>query len=111
MTQTKALLPLCHTTDVPAGQGLQVAIGDLELAVFKVDDRYCVIDVHCTHGPGLLSEGEVAGEIVQCPFHNGAFNIRTGQVAAPPCMVPVRTYYAEVRDGRIYIDRDRPAEP
>ena len=111
MTTAKKLLPLCSTADVPHGQGLQVTIDDLALAVFKVGDRYCVIDDHCTHGPGLLSEGEVDGEIVECNFHHGVFNIRTGQVVGPPCMVPVRTYYAEVREGRIYIDRDRPAEP
>ncbi len=26
-------------------------------------------------------------------------------------MIPVRTYYTEVREGQICIDRDRPAEP
>jgi nitrite reductase/ring-hydroxylating ferredoxin subunit len=111
VTQVKALLPLCPTTDVPDGQGLQVAVDDMQVAVFKVGDRYRVIDDHCTHGPGLLSEGEVTGEIVECEFHHGAFNICTGQVVAPPCMVPIRTYYTEVREGQIYIDRDRPAEP
>ena len=111
MTVANELLLLCATADVPDGQGRQVVIDDLEVAVFKVGNRYCVIDDHCTHGPGLLSEGEVDGEIVECNFHHGAFNICTGQVVAPPCMVPVRTYYTEVRDGQIYIDRDKPAEP
>ena len=111
MTPAKPLLLLCSTADVPDGEGLQVTIDDLEVAVFKVGDRYCVIDDHCTHGPGLLSEGDVDGEIVECNFHHGAFNICTGQVVAPPCMVPVRTYFAEVREGQIFIDRDRPAEP
>lgn len=111
MTTANKLLPLCPTADVRDGQGLQVAIEDVVVAVFKVGDRYYAIDNQCTHGPGLLSEGEVDGDIVECNFHNGAFNIRTGEVVAPPCMVPIRTYYTEVRDGQIYIDRDRPAEP
>lgn len=111
MTVANQLLLLCSTTEVQDGQGLQVTIDNLQVAVFKVGDRYRVIDDHCTHGPGLLSEGDAHGEIVECEFHHGAFNICTGQVVAPPCMVPVRTYYAEVRDGQIYIDRDRPAEP
>ena len=79
------------------------------VAVFKVGDRYCVIDDACTHGPGLLSEGEQDGDIIHCNFHFGAFNIRTGQVEAPPCMEPVRTYYTEVINGQIYIDLNRPA--
>ena len=111
MTRTKKLLLLCTTVDVPDRHGLQIGLDDLAVAVFKIGDRYYVIDDHCTHGPGLLSEGEVDGEIVECTFHHGAFNIRTGEVVAPPCMVPVRTYYAEVLEGRIYIDLDRLAEP
>ena len=105
------LTVVCPTSDVPDGQGLQVTVGDLVVAVFRIGDRYYVIDDACTHGPGRLSEGEVDGDIIECNFHNGAFNIRTGEVAAPPCMVPIRTYYTEVRDDQIYIDRDRPADP
>jgi nitrite reductase/ring-hydroxylating ferredoxin subunit len=105
------LIVVCPTSDVLEGHGVQVTIGALSVAVFKIYDRYYVIDDACTHGPGLLSEGEVDGEIIECNFHNGAFNIRTGEVVAPPCMIPIRTYYTEVRDGQVWIDPDRPAEP
>jgi nitrite reductase/ring-hydroxylating ferredoxin subunit len=108
---TDKLIPVCTVTAVPEGQGLQIAVDGLVLAVFRVHDRYYVIDDACTHGPGSLSEGEVDGDLIECNFHNGVFNIRTGEVVAPPCMIAVRTYYAEVRDGYIFIDRDRPAAP
>ena len=108
---TDNLIRVCATADVPEGQGVQITVDDLMLAVFKVDDRYCVIDDACTHGPGSLSEGEVDGDIIECNFHNGAFNLLTGEVVAPPCMIPVRTYYTEVRGGDIFIDRERPAAP
>jgi nitrite reductase/ring-hydroxylating ferredoxin subunit len=105
------LIALCPTADVTEGQGLQVTAGDLVVAVFKIDDRYYVIDDACTHGPGRLSEGEVDGDVIECNFHNGAYNIRTGEIVAPPVMIPIRTYYTEVRDDQIYIDPDRPAQP
>ena len=105
------LIPLCSTSDVPEGQGFQVTAADLVVAVFRVADRYYVIDDACTHGPGRLCEGTLDGDIVECNFHNGAFNIRTGAVESPPCLIPIRTYFAEVRDGGIWIDPDRPAEP
>ena len=110
-TPANRLLPLFRTDDVRDGQGLRIAIDDLAVAVLKVGDRYYAIDDACTHGPGQMSEGEVDGDVVECNFHHGAFNICTGEVVAPPCMVPIRTYYTEVRGGQIYIDRDRPAEP
>jgi nitrite reductase/ring-hydroxylating ferredoxin subunit len=111
MDAQTGLIPLCPTDAVPEGAGLQVTGDGFAVAVFKVGDRYFVIDDACTHGPGLLSEGDQEGEIIHCNFHYGAFNIRTGQVAAPPCIEPVRTYYTEVVDGQICIDLSRRAVP
>lgn len=106
---TNALIRVCGADEVMEGQGLQVTVDDLTLAVFRLHDRVYVIDDTCTHGPGSLSEGDIDGDVVECNFHNGAFNFRTGEVAGPPCMVPVRTYYTELRDGAVFIDRELPA--
>jgi nitrite reductase/ring-hydroxylating ferredoxin subunit len=42
--------------------------------------------------------------VVECNFHNGQFNIRTGEVVLPPCMVPIKTYPVEVQDGKVTIE-------
>ncbi|HKA72425.1 MAG TPA: non-heme iron oxygenase ferredoxin subunit [Xanthobacteraceae bacterium] len=97
-------IKLCSTDDVAAGAALKVETGDLVLAVFNVGGQFYVTDDACTHGPGSLSEGYVEDDIVECNFHNGQFNIRTGEVVSPPCMVPVRTYPTVVVDGGVYIE-------
>ena len=63
----------------------------------------CTDDL-CTHGPGSLSEGYIDGDVVECNFHNGQFNIKTGEVVSPPCMVPIKTYPATVEDGKVFIE-------
>lgn len=97
-------LDLCATSEVAPGAAIKVEIGDLALAVFNVDGEFFVTDDMCTHGPGSLSEGYIDGDVVECNFHNGQFNIRSGQVVAPPCMVPVRTYAVSVIEGRVTIE-------
>ena len=97
-------IKLCSTDDVAAGAALKVETGDLVLAVFNVGGQFYVTDDACTHGPGSLSEGYVEDDVVECNFHNGQFNIRTGEVVSPPCMVPVKTYPAVVVDGGVYIE-------
>ena len=87
-----------------AGNALRWRAGDLVLAVFNVDGEFFVTDDHCTHGPGSLSEGYIEGDVVECNFHNGQFNIRTGEVVSPPCMVPIKTYPAVVEDGKVFIE-------
>ena len=95
---------LCKTEDVPAGGALRVEAEHLILAVFNVDGEFFVTDDACTHGPGSLSEGYIEGDVVECNFHNGQFNIRTGEVVSPPCMVPVKTYKTVVENGEVFIE-------
>ena len=97
-------LELCSTTQIAVGSVIKVDIQDLELAVFNVDGEFYVTDDHCTHGPGSLSEGYIEGDIVECNFHQGQFNIRTGEVVLPPCTVAVKTYRTFVRDGKVIIE-------
>jgi nitrite reductase/ring-hydroxylating ferredoxin subunit len=95
---------LCKTSDVEVGAALRVEKDDLTLAVFNLEGEFFVIDDACTHGPGSLSEGYVEGDIIECNFHNGQFNIKTGEVVSPPCMVPVKTYRTIVDDGKVFIE-------
>jgi len=106
MTEIATKLALCSTDDVPSGGAIKVERDGLILAVFNLGGRYYVTDDTCTHGPGSLSEGEIDcdAQVVECNFHNGAFNIVTGAVEAPPCMVPLRTYPVTVADGQVFID-------
>jgi nitrite reductase/ring-hydroxylating ferredoxin subunit len=104
MPTEQGRIELCRATDVEAGGALRVEAGGLVLAVFNVNGAFFVTDDACTHGPGSLAEGYLDGEIVECNFHGGQFNVRTGEVVSPPCMVPVRSYPVTVEDGRVVID-------
>lgn len=95
---------LCRTEDVAEGSVIKVEHGDLALAVYKVDGDFFVTDDMCTHGPGSLSEGELYGHVIECNFHGGQFDVRTGAVAGPPCMDPIKTYPVSIEDGHVVID-------
>jgi nitrite reductase/ring-hydroxylating ferredoxin subunit len=97
-------LQLCNAADVAVGTALRVEVGGLMLAVFNIEGTFYVTDDNCTHGPGSLSEGLIDGDVVECNFHGGQFNIRTGEVASPPCMIPVKTYPAVVEQGHVFIE-------
>jgi len=101
-----ARIELCSADEIAPGTALKVETNGLELAVFNVDGEYYVMDDICTHGPGSLSEGFVDGDVIECPFHNGQFDIRTGEVVSPPCMVPMKTYPTTVVDGKVVIEAD-----
>jgi nitrite reductase/ring-hydroxylating ferredoxin subunit len=104
MAEAPVRIELCKTEEVAVGTALKVEKDDMVLAVFNVDGEFYVTDDNCTHGPGSLSEGYIEGDVVECNFHNGGFNIRTGEVVMPPCMIPIRTYKTVVEDGTVFIE-------
>jgi nitrite reductase/ring-hydroxylating ferredoxin subunit len=97
---------LCEADAVAPGNALKVEAAGLTVAVFNIEGEYFVTDDNCTHGPGSLSEGFIDGDVIECNFHNGQFNIKTGEVVSPPCMVPVKTYPAVVENGKVFIEVD-----
>ena len=97
-------IELCSTDEVAPGAALKVETENLTLAVFNVGGEFFVTDDLCTHGPGSLSEGYLEDDVIECNFHNGQFNVRTGEVVSPPCMVPIKTYPVLVVDGKVTIE-------
>lgn len=99
-------IDLCSAAEIAPGNALKVESGDRVLAVFNVEGEFFVTDDLCTHGPGSLAEGYIEDDVVECNFHNGQFNIKTGEVVCAPCMVPVKTYKTFVENGRVIIEVD-----
>lgn len=97
-------IDLCATGDVAEGEVLKVETEGLTLAVFNVEGTFHVSDDHCTHGPGSLSEGWLDGYEIECDFHHGRYDVRTGEVTAPPPMVPVKTYEVVLDGDRVMIE-------
>ena len=75
------------------------------IAVYRVDGRFYATDDTCTHGAASLSEeGTLTGHMVLCSWHNGSFDIRTGEPCGSPCSVPLKTYPVRIVDGFVNVE-------
>ena len=104
MAGGETLTVLCAADDVTPDQPARAEVDGNTYAVFMVDGQYYVTQDLCTHGPGSLSEGFVEGCEIECPFHQGKFDIKTGVPTAPPCSEALRVWPVQVVDGKICID-------
>lgn len=57
----------------------------------------------CTHGQTHLATGKVIGCQIECPKHNGRFDVRDGSVQRKPPKNCLQTYPVKVADGQILI--------
>lgn len=103
-----ALTKLCDFDELDEDEPMRAEIDGFGYAVFKVGDTVFVTADLCSHGPGYLSDGYVENCQVECPFHQGRFDIRTGMPTEAPCEVPIKTWTPVVEDGVVYIDPDSP---
>ena len=93
------------TTDELADQ--QAKLVELEgqkIALFRVDGSLYALSDACTHRGGPLSEGELEGAEVTCPWHGAKFDIRTGAVVGPPAPQAVKSYPVRVTGADVEIE-------
>ena len=62
----------------------------------------------CTHGNTHLVDGFVRGKVIECPKHNGRFNLMAGSPARVPICRGLTTYPVEERNGALHINVLRP---
>lgn len=75
------------------------------IALYRLGDEVFATNDICTHGEASLSEdGFIEGNVVVCSWHDGGFDIRTGEACRLPCLDPIGTYPIEVRDGEVFVD-------
>lgn len=93
------------TDEIQPGERMVVEIGRRWVAIFNMDGEYYAIEDRCTHDDGPLAEGELYGCEIECPRHGARFDIRTGQVTAPPALVDVPAYTVRVVGTEIQLAR------
>lgn len=98
------LYEVAKTGDIPPGYIVSVEVEGEGIVICNVDGEFFAIADECTHAGGQLVEGELEGDIIECPRHGAQFNVRTGAVVEPPAKEPVDTYRVEVRGDTILVE-------
>jgi nitrite reductase/ring-hydroxylating ferredoxin subunit len=100
------LVKVAETNEVAPGTGKVVEAEARSLALFNVSGTFYAIDNTCTHRGGPLGEGELAGEVVTCPWHGAQFIVKTGEVLAPPAPIGVRSFPVKVQGDDVLVELD-----
>ena len=98
------LLKIAKTKDLPPGEAAAFTVEGQKIALFNVEGTYYAIGDTCTHRGGPLSEGEVQGTKVTCPWHGADFDIKTGAVLGPPAQNSVPSYKVMVDGDDIKVE-------
>ncbi len=96
-------VPVCPRSALQPGEMKLVDAGKAEIVVVNVDGELFALDAICTHALGYLDDGEVRGNQLVCPLHEGCFDVRTGAVVSGPPDQPLSVYEVSVQDDTVQV--------
>jgi nitrite reductase/ring-hydroxylating ferredoxin subunit len=89
--------------NVKAGEITGAKIGDVDIALYNIDGAFYATSNVCTHAIALLSNGFLDGDVVECPLHAGAFEVKTGKAVCAPAADDIKTYPTRVVGNALQI--------
>ena len=89
--------------DLWDGAGTSVLVHGRDIAIFRIGDEAYATDNLCTHGQARLCDGFVEGFEIECPLHQGRFDLRSGAATCEPATEAVRSYGVRLSEGRVWV--------
>lgn len=100
-------IEVCAADEIEEEDVIRFDHGDRTFAVYRTDkDEYFASDGHCTHEKFHLADGLVMGNVIECPKHNGRFDIPTGKAKRAPVCIDLKTYPVKIEADTIFIKID-----
>jgi naphthalene 1,2-dioxygenase system ferredoxin subunit len=92
--------------DIPDGDAFGVVVQGRGIALYRVSDTVYATAAQCTHGAAQMCDGFLEGYEIECPLHQGRFDIRTGKALNEPLTEDLKTYAVRCENGRVLIAVD-----
>ena len=92
--------------DVPEGDVIGIKVAGKDIALYEVEGEVYATDNLCTHGAARMSDGFLEGREIECPLHQGRFDVCTGKAMCAPLTEKIRTYPVKIENLRVMLKLD-----
>lgn len=93
---------VCKQEELPVGESKTVPFGRYPAIVINTANGLKAYSAACTHFACTVKWNPASGKI-ECPCHEGYFNLDDGLVISGPPPKPLLMLTAEIVDGQIYV--------
>ncbi len=81
----------------------RASLGQRSFAVYDTPTGIFASLAHCSHGGADLCDGYFDGHVIECPLHQGAFDVRDGRPICAPATRPMNVFEARVESGMVQV--------
>ena len=103
---TKDWRKVATTDEIEDDDVLGVEIDGARYALYNLGGHFYATQGICTHEYACLDDGLVIDGIIECPLHQGRFDVRSGKAKSAPVSVDLKTYPVKVKGADVFIRLD-----
>jgi 3-phenylpropionate/trans-cinnamate dioxygenase ferredoxin subunit len=94
----------CAADDIDEEDLIRFDHGNKILCIYNTPKGFFATAGICTHEAQHLEFGMVIDNVIECPLHQGRFDIPSGKALSAPVCVDLKTYPVKLENGRIFIN-------
>ena len=95
---------VAKTNELQNGQMQQIAVGDSQILLSKIEDKFYATGAFCSHYGAPLAKGVLCGERIVCPWHNACYNAIAGQQEEPPGLDSLTHFVVRVEGEDVFVE-------
>jgi naphthalene 1,2-dioxygenase ferredoxin component len=92
--------------DLPTDDVIGLIVSGRDIALYTVGDAVYATGNICTHGQARLCNGFLDGYEIECPLHQGKFDVRNGKPTCEPATEALRSYPVRIDGQRVLLQID-----
>ena len=89
--------------ELSPGDMKSVEVGNDQILLINHEGNIYACDDICSHAYASLSEGDLAGEEIECPLHGGRLDVRDGSAVALPIRRSAESFPVRLDGARVEI--------
>ncbi|MEY3579974.1 MAG: hypothetical protein RI984_1078 [Pseudomonadota bacterium] len=97
-------IELAAVDAIPEDDVIGIDAEGKSFALYQVDGEIYATDNICTHGNARLCDGFLEGHEIECPLHQGKFDIRNGKAMCAPLTEDVKTYPVKIEGTCVFVE-------
>lgn len=102
--RAKEFTAIVPAADLAENTPTKAALGPTGLVLVRRGDVVYALKDTCSHAGGPLSEGELHGDAIVCPWHQSHFRLSDGAVVHGPAHTRQVAYRARINAGQVEVE-------
>ncbi len=99
------IIEVCNLGELPKGEIIRFDFQEKTYAIYHTKNgTLYATEGNCSHGNAHLADGVIINDLIECPKHNGRFNLEDGSPKRTPVCVGIHTYKVLSENEKIYLN-------